>query len=895
MAILRLMRRALAFATALAALPAAARGQALVSPVVATSIIPDSNIDSTAVWVDPNGVASPLLFITQKDGDRVEVRSALTGVLDPRTPFLGGIPNSPAPGQFDRPNGVWVIYHVPVGGRFADILLVTDQQNERVQAFHMPDLAYFGEFGNREILKGYGIAWYQDGTDFHVFITDNFTSTGKVKKYRLLDLGDRIGGTLELVFGQSSGTGSLANVESILVDPFHRRLHICGDEGGDFNRIYDLDGNYTGTTYGDPQFERDPEGINLYDLGGGRGYIVISDQYTTAANEFEVFDRATIAPLGNFKSRPGGLITSNTDGAYLEQRPLPGFPNGAFYPVNDDENVHIYDWTDIAQAMNLEIAALDRPFPAAAQGASTPARSALWFHDGSWWAIVPQASGQAIARLEDGTFAVQTQLGGDRGAAASVAADGDGLAVLLSTGEADAELHRFAYEPSGRRYTTVGEPTAISGTAGGIADFERDGTGRGWIALSALGEARMRWSAAADLSVGEGAAVLGPSNEAAPRLVRLDGAVGALWASPAGVAFRFHRDADPPGDWSALETVASAAVEALAIAPDGSGGAIAAGSAAAGEGWVWLRAAALGWRELALSGSGNRDPALAVDLAVGQAHLLTRAQVAGRWQLMRREAALGALAPGGAGFGAPSALLAWPGVDMGPALVARRPGNAASGVVAASIGSDGLGRFARLAWPAAPDRTPPITLQHSPEPGAAGIAPDARICFRIVDDLDGVDLAALRVLVNGQAVARTVRGVRRNYLIEAAIPVGAGPDVAVRIEAADRASPANPMAPFEHSFRLADVPETFRRGDPNGSGAIDVSDAVFVLFGLFAGLSIPCADAADADDDGSLATSDAVFVLSYLFRDGEAPRAPSGSCGGDPTADELNCGDTACP
>lgn len=90
----------------------------------------------------------------------------------------------------------------------------------------------------------------------------------------------------------------------------------------------------------------------------------------------------------------------------------------------------------------------------------------------------------------------------------------------------------------------------------------------------------------------------------------------------------------------------------------------------------------------------------------------------------------------------------------------------------------------------------------------------------------------------------------------------------------------------------------FRRGDVNGDGGIDVSDAVFLLASLFVPGSptSPCADAADTNDDGTGDVSDAVFLLAALFVPGSADIPPPMDCGTDPTMDPLDCGSSPnCP
>lgn len=83
----------------------------------------------------------------------------------------------------------------------------------------------------------------------------------------------------------------------------------------------------------------------------------------------------------------------------------------------------------------------------------------------------------------------------------------------------------------------------------------------------------------------------------------------------------------------------------------------------------------------------------------------------------------------------------------------------------------------------------------------------------------------------------------------------------------------------------------FRRGDTNGDGRLDLSDAVAALGFLFLGSpqKLPCDSAADADDSGKLAITDAIYLLSYLFTGGTAPPPPFGACGVDATLDGLPC------
>lgn len=82
----------------------------------------------------------------------------------------------------------------------------------------------------------------------------------------------------------------------------------------------------------------------------------------------------------------------------------------------------------------------------------------------------------------------------------------------------------------------------------------------------------------------------------------------------------------------------------------------------------------------------------------------------------------------------------------------------------------------------------------------------------------------------------------------------------------------------------------FLRGDGNGDGRVNLSDAVAILGGLFLGQDAPgCMDAADANDDGAVDLADPAAILNSLFRGVGPLPAPSAERGHDPTPDDLDC------
>ncbi len=74
---------------------------------------------------------------------------------------------------------------------------------------------------------------------------------------------------------------------------------------------------------------------------------------------------------------------------------------------------------------------------------------------------------------------------------------------------------------------------------------------------------------------------------------------------------------------------------------------------------------------------------------------------------------------------------------------------------------------------------------------------------------------------------------------------------------------------------------SFRRGDCNDDGYVDISDAIGILFFQFMGSALSCVDAADADDDSETGITDVIYLLSHLFLEGPVPRDPYPGCGPD--------------
>src|SRR4029453_13334079 len=89
------------------------------------------------------------------------------------------------------------------------------------------------------------------------------------------------------------------------------------------------------------------------------------------------------------------------------------------------------------------------------------------------------------------------------------------------------------------------------------------------------------------------------------------------------------------------------------------------------------------------------------------------------------------------------------------------------------------------------------------------------------------------------------------------------------IDAGDPASSAAPDGPRPDMggfpFTQSGGEPRFVRGRVNSDNAVDISDAVLILFYLFLGGEVGCRDAADIDDEREVRLTDAVYRRRYLL------------------------------
>ncbi len=100
--------------------------------------------------------------------------------------------------------------------------------------------------------------------------------------------------------------------------------------------------------FGTDGFAQDREGISIYKIDDGTGYILVSDQQ---ANAFRIFTRegAPGDPHDHQFIKSVAVSTNESDGSEVTSAALnASFPNGLFIAMSDDKTFHLYSWQDVA-------------------------------------------------------------------------------------------------------------------------------------------------------------------------------------------------------------------------------------------------------------------------------------------------------------------------------------------------------------------------------------------------------------------------------------------------------------------------------------------------------------------------------------------------------------------
>jgi 3-phytase len=300
--------------------------------------------DDPAIWLNPSDPAKSLVLGTDKDEDGALYAFGLDGRV---VRVAGGL---------RRPNNVDVEYGLSLGGAMVDVAVATERLADKIRVFRLPELTPI-DCGGIDVFAGeaarapMGVAVYKrpsDGAVFAIVGRKSGPTSGYLWQYRLADGSGCVVGTKVRAFGLWSGE---SEIEAIAVDDALGYVYYADESRGVHKYHADPDARDASAElafFATDGFAGDREGISVYALRDGTGYILVSDQQS---GQFQVFPRQGSA--GNPHAHPRLKVVRTgaigSDGSDTTSAALgSAFPQGLFVAMSEDGTFQLYSWSDVA-------------------------------------------------------------------------------------------------------------------------------------------------------------------------------------------------------------------------------------------------------------------------------------------------------------------------------------------------------------------------------------------------------------------------------------------------------------------------------------------------------------------------------------------------------------------
>jgi 3-phytase len=338
--------------------PGVERAVEAVKPALATDALP-RDPDDPAIWVNRSDASKSLVLGTMKVG-APDGALAVFG-LDGKLRQLAKGP--------DRPNNVDIEYGLELDATPTDIAVLTERLGRRLRVYAIaPDGSGIRDIsaGTMPILADapgdqgapMGIGLYRrpmDGAIFAIVAPKAGPRENYLWQYRLDDDGTgRVKATFVRRFGTFSGSGE---IEAIAVDDELGYVYYADEAAGIHKWLADPDAPGADrelALFATTGYRQDREGIGIYTLPAGKGYIVSVDQlpgesvfhvYKREGEPGRPHDHSTVllSFTGGADGTDGLDVTSASLGA--------GFPAGLMVAMNSRQRSFlVYRWQDVAAA-----------------------------------------------------------------------------------------------------------------------------------------------------------------------------------------------------------------------------------------------------------------------------------------------------------------------------------------------------------------------------------------------------------------------------------------------------------------------------------------------------------------------------------------------------------------
>jgi 3-phytase len=317
------------------------------SPVVVTEEV-NHDTDDPAIWIHPTDPAKSLIIGTDKEEDGALYVFTLDGKIDQQRTVHG----------LRRPNNVDVEYGLVLDGTETDIAVTTERLENKIRVFSLPDMKPVDNGGievfvNETLRAPMGIALYKRPSDGSIYAIvgrkEGPTDGTYLWQYLLQDDGTgNVKAAKVREFGLWSG---VKEIEAIAVDDPLGYVYYS-DENVGIRKYYAdpdaKDANAELALFGTEGFTGDQEGISIYQVNDGTGYILVSDQQ---ANKFNIYKREGEPenPHDHQLVKTISVSTNESDGSEVTNVSLnKNFPAGLFVAMSDDRTFQFYSWIDIA-------------------------------------------------------------------------------------------------------------------------------------------------------------------------------------------------------------------------------------------------------------------------------------------------------------------------------------------------------------------------------------------------------------------------------------------------------------------------------------------------------------------------------------------------------------------
>ena len=426
-------------------------------------------------------------------------------------------------------------------------------------------------------------------------------------------------------------------------------------------------------------------------------------------------------------------------------------------------------------------------------------QSKLWFNDGSWWGIFADGTGQRIWKLDGGALVRQMDADGlvdnRTSSRCDVLWDGSNLFVVVH----HTTLPRFvkySYDAPTQTYRRLpGFPVDLALPGLECMVFDKDSTGRLWIAFEIEHTIRVIWTTSTDhLSWDLAGTVIetGVGSDDIATAVAFGGdKIGVLWSdqstdAPWQFGFRYRRDSDPPQVWQPLEIVdtGSSVDDHINVKADSDGRLWFAGKTLSNRIHIYTRGPAGGWSRVFSDinrGTCTR-PCILLDDAQDLVHVFYT-----DWETSPNPIRH-VSAPRSTGiFSMPEDYLTPTGTSsLNDPTGTKQHALAGAGLfVVAAAPSRARWGFTNLDFDA------PTVTAIDPEDEAAGVALQPLLQWRVSDPGMGVRRTSLALTVDGVTVTPTVAGDASEYLVSwtPLAPFAPGRIVTMSLSAQDNAYP----------------------------------------------------------------------------------------------------------